>query len=326
MPSPAFVQGNTGTENSGNVVVAFPSPTTLGNTVYVVVSQWQGPIVSVTDSRLNSYAKIFDVTNPTPGWETSVWQAQNVPVGSDIVTVTNTSGNTCQVAIMEYSGIAIDPNIQTSVATAGSVTTLDTGDITTTHPSLILTICADGMVSGTEAAEGYTIRVSEQSQIPSVIVADANQPIADEVSATWTNLPASTSHPYSLVAILGIQAVAENIVVTGVTPTGFLSTPYVGSATASGGTAPYTYEITDGSLPNGLSLNASTGAITGIPTQTSFFPFTVQATDSITQMGSQPLSITVLSTAGFTSTPEVPYHGDSTGTIIPVQVGNNPGA
>lgn len=323
MSSPAFVQGNKGTANSGNVVVAFPSPTTLGNHVYVVVSQWQGPTVSVNDSQGNSYAKIFDNTNPTPGWETTVWQAQDVNGAADTVTVTNTSGNTCQVAIMEYSGIANNPVIETAVATGNNVTTLGTGNITTTHPSMLLTICADGTSLGTEAAAGYTTRVNENSQRPTAIVADANQPIAGTVSATWTGLQPADD---SLVAILGIQAAAENIVVTGVTPTGFLSTPYVGSATASGGTPPYTYAVTSGALPNGLSLNASTGAITGIPMNTGFFPFTVTATDSITQTGSQPLSITVLLTEGFASTPEVPYHGDSTGTVKPVQVGNNPGA
>ena len=50
--------------------------------------------------------------------------------------------------------------------------------------------------------------------------------------------------------------------------------------TASGGKAPYTYAISVGSLPPGLSLNPSTGAITGTPTAGGTFTFTVRATDS----------------------------------------------
>ena len=50
--------------------------------------------------------------------------------------------------------------------------------------------------------------------------------------------------------------------------------------TASGGKAPYTYAISAGILPPGLSLNPSTGAITGIPTAGGTFTFTVTATDS----------------------------------------------
>jgi hypothetical protein len=38
-------------------------------------------------------------------------------------------------------------------------------------------------------------------------------------------------------------------------------TPSVG-----GGIGPYTFSITAGALPTGLSLNASTGAVTGTPT------------------------------------------------------------
>jgi len=50
--------------------------------------------------------------------------------------------------------------------------------------------------------------------------------------------------------------------------------------TASGGKAPYAYAISAGSLPPGLSLNPSTGAITGTPTAGGTFTFTVTATDS----------------------------------------------
>ncbi|MFZ0250485.1 MAG: putative Ig domain-containing protein [Acidimicrobiales bacterium] len=50
--------------------------------------------------------------------------------------------------------------------------------------------------------------------------------------------------------------------------------------TASGGTAPYTYSVSGGSLPPGLSLNASTGAITGTPTGGGTFTFIVTVVDS----------------------------------------------
>jgi hypothetical protein len=56
---------------------------------------------------------------------------------------------------------------------------------------------------------------------------------------------------------------------------------YSGSCSASNGTAPYTYSITSGALPAGLTLNTSTGAITGTPTtQGANSSFTVTATDS----------------------------------------------
>ena len=47
-----------------------------------------------------------------------------------------------------------------------------------------------------------------------------------------------------------------------------------------------TFAVTSGSLPNGLTLNATTGAITGTPTTAGTFPFTVTATDTNGAMGS----------------------------------------
>ena len=50
--------------------------------------------------------------------------------------------------------------------------------------------------------------------------------------------------------------------------------------TASGGAMPYTFSVTAGALPAGLTLNAKTGLLSGTPTATGSFSFTVTATDS----------------------------------------------
>ena len=50
---------------------------------------------------------------------------------------------------------------------------------------------------------------------------------------------------------------------------------------ASGGSTPFTWSIIDGALPTGLSLNASSGVISGIPEETGEFTFTVEVTDNL---------------------------------------------
>ena len=63
-------------------------------------------------------------------------------------------------------------------------------------------------------------------------------------------------------------------------PGGAQRTSYNASLTATGGTAPYSWSIPNGSLPTGLSLTAGTGVISGMPTSTGTSSFTVQVTDS----------------------------------------------
>jgi len=61
---------------------------------------------------------------------------------------------------------------------------------------------------------------------------------------------------------------------------GTVGSAYSQTLSASGGTAAYTYAITTGSLPTGLSLNASTGVLAGTITSTTAATFTVSATDA----------------------------------------------
>jgi hypothetical protein len=57
------------------------------------------------------------------------------------------------------------------------------------------------------------------------------------------------------------------------------------------------YAINSGSLPNGLSLNSSTGAITGTPTTPGTFTFVIRATNSNGGANTGTLTITVISAA-----------------------------
>jgi hypothetical protein len=59
-----------------------------------------------------------------------------------------------------------------------------------------------------------------------------------------------------------------------------VSIPYSSTLTATGGTAPYTWALTTGSLPTGLTLDAATGAVTGTPTVKGNVRFTVTVTDA----------------------------------------------
>jgi hypothetical protein len=73
-------------------------------------------------------------------------------------------------------------------------------------------------------------------------------------------------------------------------PNGVIGTAYSQTITATGGTGPYTFAVTNGSLPTSLNL-ATNGALTGTPSQTGNFTFTVTATDSADCTGSRSYTI-----------------------------------
>ena len=76
-------------------------------------------------------------------------------------------------------------------------------------------------------------------------------------------------------------------------PNGALTTVYAQTLSASGGRAPYTYAISAGALPGGLSMSAA-GAITGTPTSGgSTSNFSVTVTDADATSLTVPYSITI---------------------------------
>jgi hypothetical protein len=76
-------------------------------------------------------------------------------------------------------------------------------------------------------------------------------------------------------------------------PVGFVAIAYASGLIAMGGTPPYTFTIIAGSLPPGLSLNASTGVISGIPNTAGTYSYTARVTDSSAGSSSVDCSIII---------------------------------
>jgi hypothetical protein len=77
----------------------------------------------------------------------------------------------------------------------------------------------------------------------------------------------------------------EGLIITTMSmPDGEVETVYNVSLLASGGTSPYTWSIARGNLPDGLTVDAVSGVISGTPTKKGNYNFTVQVSDNATQM------------------------------------------
>jgi len=161
-------------------------------------------------------------------------------------------------------GVAYSQTLSASGGTAPYTLNMTTG----TLPNGITFSAATGLLSGTPTAGGsfsFTVKGTD--------------------SSTGTGSPFSGSQAYTLTVNAAVITVSQSTL-----PAPTVGVAYSQSVAASGGTSPYLYNILTGSLPAGLSLNASTGAITGTATAGGSFSFTIKVTDSSTGTGA-PYSV-----------------------------------
>jgi sugar lactone lactonase YvrE len=142
-----------------------------------------------------------------------------------------------------------------------------------------LTLSSSGVLSGTPTAAG-TFNFSVQAQ---------------------DSTPAGSGGPNTATRAYTLTIAGPTIVISPtVLPNGTVGTAYSQTVSASGGSGTYSYAVTAGSLPAGLSLNSSTGAITGTPTSAGAASFTITVTDTVTTgpaapyTASQAFSLTVV--------------------------------
>ena len=173
-----------------------------------------------------------------------------------------------------------------------------------------LTFSAAGVLTGTPAAG------SAGSYTVTFTVTDQNL-CQGSVQITFRICPVVTVGPNPLAAFLQSQLYAETLA-------------------GAGGVAPYTFAVTAGTLPAGVTLTGATGALSGTPTTLEAYDFTITATDTNGCTGSRQYTgrvcpvITVTTnlpngvvgaaysqTLAAAGSPDVPYAFSLTGGALP---------
>jgi len=82
-------------------------------------------------------------------------------------------------------------------------------------------------------------------------------------------------------------------ITTATLPSGMIGSSYSTALAASGGSTPYTWSLTSGGMPAGLSLDPSSGAITGTPTTSGPASFLVRVTGNDGLYSEQTFTLTI---------------------------------
>ena len=109
----------------------------------------------------------------------------------------------------------------------------------------------------------------------------------------------STTDAWAAVGVAAPGPEPLNITTTS-PPDGTVGEAYSTNVEATGGTLPYSWSILSGELPSGLTLNSSTGEISGTPDTEETQTLTVRVTDDLADMDDQELSITINAAAAGT--------------------------
>lgn len=146
----------------------------------------------------------------------------------------------------------------------------------------------------------YTFRIIAGA-IPAGTTLDAS-------TGTVGGVPSQTgafSYRIQVEDALGMAAVSEVAGVVTMTlnltsspsPMSQVGENYTQTHTVSAGEAPYTFSVIAGTLPAGTTLNASTGTVSGLPTEAGTFSFTIKVVDAIGSDGSLPSQVIIAAAA-----------------------------
>jgi VCBS repeat-containing protein len=218
-----------------------------------------------TGLTLNTSTGLISGTPTSTGTRTFTVQVKdaNLVIANRSLTITINA----QVAVSTTSlpvGFINSSYNQTLAATGGQ-TPYTWTILTGTLPAGLTINPSVGSISGIPTTAGTSPFISQ--------VRDANQ-----ISATKS---------------LTITIIAQVAVGTTSLAIGTTGTAYSQTLTATGGVMPYTWSIYTGVLPTGLTLNTSTGVISGTPTATGIRTFTVQVKDANLATASKSLTISI---------------------------------
>ena len=204
--------------------------------------------------------------------------------GSFNFTVAVTDSEQSPVSVTQSLEIVVG-SAPTSTSLSSSLATLPVGGTDTYTATVDAPVAPTGTVTfsdgGTPMSQCENTVISTTSPYVATCTATYDSAGTHTVTATYSgdgSTQASTS------SVASVTVVPPFAITSTTLPSGAVGQPYPQTTLGtSGGLAPVTWFLASGSLPPGLSLDATTGFISGTPDATGTYPFTIGVTDSETQ-------------------------------------------
>ena len=266
----------------------------------------------------------------------TVTQTGALPAGLTFNTATNTfSGTPTQAGTFNISVTATDSTGGTAATVTNNYTlTIATPTLTLTPATVPagtagVAYTQNFVASGGIAPYAYTVSAGA---LPAGMTLTAAGVLSGTPTAAGTfNFSVTATDSTTGTAAMVTNAYtltlsAPTIVINPATlPGSVQSIAYSQVLTATGGTAPYTFAISAGALPAGLTLSAA-GTLSGTPTVTGAFNFTVRATDALAFTGTRVYTLTVVNRPDPSKDPEVrgllEAQADATRRFATTQINN----
>ncbi len=272
------------------------------------------------------FSMVFSATNGTPPYTWTLGQLgmisrgiaprasirpRNLPAGftldtSGILagTPTQTGTFTFDVTVNDNSSTAFQFETQTFSLTVNappSITTPTVLPVGTTGTQYILDLAVQG------GSPQYTWHLTTGALPPGLALTPQGAILGFPTQAGTYNFGAQVTDTWGATAsaAFSVTVVSALTIATTTLPDGVQGTPYSQTISAAGGTPPYAFSISGGALPLGLTLNPSTGVLSGTPSQAGIGRFTVRVTDGARASAARDLALTIGSSISFT-TPSLP--------------------
>ena len=264
-----------------------------------------GPnLLTITTSTLPSgtngtaYSQALQVSGGTPGYTWSITSGlpSGVSFANGVISGTPTVSGT-----FNFTATVTDSGSPAQTKSAAMTLLIASNQLTITTatlPSATNGVAYSQALQATGGSPGYTWSITSGS-LPSGMSLTSGVISGTPTSSGTFNFTASvtdSSSPAQTKSIATSVVVAPNLlsVLTSTLPSGTNGTGYSQTLQASGGTAGYTWSITAGSLPNGLTLAPTTGGISGTPTVSGVFNFTASVTDSSSPAQTKSVATSIL--------------------------------